>query len=247
MPLKSLLFDLFGTVVLFKPRIPTLEVGDQRWRTTMGWLRETAEAELAGVAFEDFLAALLAVTQELTRGRAPEYREVPSRQRFRRALAKVGVDGAGAADLAERLSQVHMQHLASQTMLPAEHREILERLRQRYRLALVSNFDHAATARRILVDHGIADFFDPIVISDELGRRKPHPAIFQAALDGLGCSAAEALFIGDSIGDDVVGARNSGLRVVWINAANESLPEGAPTPDFVVERLSELAALPCDR
>ncbi|MBI3783221.1 MAG: HAD family hydrolase [Deltaproteobacteria bacterium] len=241
--MKAILFDLFGTVVLFKPQVPVVEVSGERWRTTMGWLRETAASTLPGVAFEDLLSALLAVTQEMTRNRPPEYREVPSRERFRRALAELGIGAQEAPALAERLSLVHMQHLASQVVMPAEHRHVLATLACRYRLALVSNFDHAATARRVLSDHQVADYFDPIVISEEMGRRKPHPAIFEAALAPLGYHPAEAIFVGDSIGDDIVGAHNAGLPSVWINPDASPIPLQAPQPRAVVRRLSDLLDL----
>src|SRR5439155_9235244 len=117
-------------------------------------------------------------------------------------LLRLGVEAMRAPAVAERLSLAHMAHLAAQTRLPAGHDAVLNDLGGRYRLGLVSNFDHAPTARRILADHGIARCFDPIVISDEVGRRKPHPAIFAVALRAIDVRADEALFVGDSVTDD---------------------------------------------
>lgn len=240
--LCALLFDLFGTVVQFKPQVPTVEVAGTPWRTTMGWLRETAEHELPHVPFDDLLPALMQVTEDIVRARPPEYFEVPSRERFRRALLRVGAT-QHAADIAERLSLAHMAHLASMTLLPAEHTSLLQRLAGRYRLALVSNFDHGPTARRVLRDHGIAGFFPTTLISAEFGRRKPHPAIFAAALHRLGVHADEALFIGDSLGDDVLGAHNAGVAVAWLNAKGIPLTPGTPAPRHVIARLTDLPAV----
>lgn len=240
---RVLLFDLFGTVVHFAPAVPTVEVAGSRWRSTMGWLREITACELPEVAFEDLLAALMRVTEDIVRRRPPEYREVPSRERFRLALELLGVDAARTPSLAERLSLAHMAHLAAQTRLPAEHREMLEWLKRRWRLGLVSNFDHAPTARRILAEHGVASFFDPILISAEFGRRKPHPAIFVAALAASRARAAEAFYIGDSIEDDVCGARNAGIPMIWVNVKDEALPDGVAPPEHVIRELRELRAL----
>jgi len=240
---RALLFDLFGTVVHFAPRVPRVEIAGTPWRSTMHWLRDAAACELPAVPFDDLLATLMAVTEEIVRERPPEYREVPSRERFRRALVRLGVATAHAPALAERLSVAHMAHLASQTVVPVGHAAVLQGLARRYRLALVSNFDHAPTARRILADHGIAQFFDPIVISDEFGRRKPHPAIFAAALKVVGVRAEEALFIGDSAGDDVVGAHSARVRVVWLNATRDPLPRDVPQPDHMIGQLTELPDL----
>jgi HAD superfamily hydrolase (TIGR01549 family) len=240
---RALLFDLFGTVVHFAPQVPTVQVGGTHWRSTMNWLRETVARELPQVGFDEMLGTLMGVTEELVRQRPPEYFEVPSRERFRRALARLGVEAQCAPDMAERLSLAHMAQLASMTTLPAEHVDLLRSLAVRYPLGLVSNFDHAPTARRILAEHGLADCFDPVVISDEFGRRKPHPAIFAAALDCMGVSSAHALFIGDSVGDDVIGAHNAGLPVVWLNVKGEPLPPGVPAPDHIIAQLTDLQVL----
>ena len=238
--MRAILLDLFGTVVHFAPQVPVVEVAGQRWRTTMGWLQEAAARELPAVAFEDLLTALMAVTEEITRQRPPEYFEVPSCERFRRALLRVGIEAEKAPALAERLSLVHMQFLASTTLLPAGYADALQQLGARYPLALVSNFDHAPTAHGILRKHDIAAHFDPILISADFGRRKPHPAIFQAALTRLGLEPGDTVHVGDSVADDVVGAHNAGIPAVWVNARNESPPPDAPSAT-VIGSLLELA------
>ena len=133
-----------------------------------------------------------------------------------------------------------MSYLASTTMLPPAHLDVLEQLASRFRLGLVSNFDHGPTARRILADHGITGFFAAIVISDDFGRRKPHPAIFAAALRELGVALEDALFIGDSISDDVVGAQNARLKVVWLNPKRRPLPPDVKPPEYEITELREL-------
>ena len=238
-----ILFDLFGTIVRFTARVPAVRVGGEVRRSTMAWLEAAVERELPGVRFGDFEAAIGQVTAEIVRGRPPEYLEVHSRLRFQRALALVGCDGASAAETAERLSLAHMAHLASQTEMPAEHRALLVDLGRDRILGLVSNFDHAATARSILAREGIDDLFRVILISDEVGRRKPHPAIFEQALGCLGARRDEALYVGDTIEDDVRGARAAGIDVAWIDAAGAGVPEGAAPPTWTLGRLTDLRAI----
>jgi HAD superfamily hydrolase (TIGR01509 family) len=240
---RGLLFDLFGTVVFFAPRVPTVQVAGAPWRSAMQWLRDAAERELPEIAFDDLLPTLMRVTDEIVQARPPEYFEVPSRERFRRVLVRLGVAETIAPAVAERLSQAHMAQLAAMTVLPLTHAGVLRTLAARCPLGLVSNFDHAPTARRVLADHDVARFFSTIVISDEFGRRKPHPSIFEEALRALDVSPEDALFVGDSVSDDIAGARNAGLRIVWLNAKGEALPPGAPAPDYIIARLGELPAL----
>lgn len=240
---KAVLFDLFDTVVHFAPHVPTIAVAGERRRTTMGWLRDVATAALPDVRFEDLAAALLAVSEEIVRNRPPEYLEVPSAERFRRALQRLDLDSQRIAAVAPELSAAHMQHLADQTRLPEGHAAVLQRLSRTYRLALISNFDHGPTARRVLDRHGVAAYFEPIVISDGFGRRKPHPSIFHATLERMQLDAAEAVYVGDSLGDDVVGARNAGLAAVWINLKGTPIPATMPTPDAEIRALTELPAV----
>src|SRR5262249_43528013 len=155
--------DLFGTVVHFAPQVPTVEVAGTPWRSTMGWLRETAQRVVPDVRFDDLLPTLMRITEEIVRARPPEYQEVPSRERFRRALVRLGIEPASAPHLAEQLSLAHMAHLASLTTLPPGHMTVLRVLARRFRLALVSNFDHGPTARHVLAVHAVAAFFPTVV------------------------------------------------------------------------------------
>jgi FMN phosphatase YigB (HAD superfamily) len=72
---------------------------------------------------------------------------------------------------------------------------------------------------------GFTPFVDALVTSEELGCAKPAAAIFENALARLGVTANEAVMVGDSWPNDVVGATNAGIRAVWLNR------HGAPCPD----------------
>ncbi len=240
MAVRALLFDLFGTVVHFAARVPIVEVAGARWVTTMGWLQPLVAEKIPDVSFDALLNALMATTEEIVRERPPEYHEVPSRERFRRALAKVGISGVAAMETAQQLSLVHMQHLASTTFLPEGHADVLAALQAKYRLGLVSNFDHGPTARRVLEMHGIDRYFEVILISDEFGRRKPHRSIFDAACERLQATSSEALFIGDNPKEDIAAAHAAGLTPVWVSAAEEPATTEAR---FVIRSLRELPGI----
>jgi len=240
---RALVFDLFDTVVLFSQRVPTIQVAGTTWRSTMGWLREQLERDLPGVAFDDFLTAMTEVTREIVGERHPQYYEVPSRERFRRVLARLGHDHPAARQTAERLSLGHMAHLAASTEMPAEHEMLLRRLKRTFALGLVSNFDHGPTAMDVLSRHNIAGLFSSTIVSAYFGRRKPHPDIFREALRQLDCPPGAALFIGDTLDDDVAGAAAAGMDVVWLNRRDQPRPQGTPAPTYTIRRLSDLAEL----
>jgi len=237
-PYRVVLFDLFGTVARFVPP-PSPPRG------TFEWLRAPYAEHVPSRDFKAFSQALLEVSAALTAERALDHRELPSRERFRRALAQVDAVASAVEtrlhEVAEALSLAHMAHLASLTDVPPAHVDLLNDLARRYRLGLVSNFDHAPTARSILERHGVQGCFDVTLISDEFGRRKPHPSIFQAALDGLSAASDEALFVGDTPADDVGGAQAVGIDVAWLN--RHGADPCAPAPTYTLRDLTDLRRL----
>ena len=101
----------------------------------------------------------------------------------------------------------------------------LERLRAGgARLAVVSNWD--VSLHDVLERTGLRGLVDVVVISAELGVAKPDPAIFRAALDRLGASAADAMHVGDSVEADVAGARAAGLEAVLVARNGGQTPDG---------------------
>jgi putative hydrolase of the HAD superfamily len=100
---------------------------------------------------------------------------------------------------------------------------LLEALRARgLKLALVSNTASPQwLLQPILERQGIAERVNTIVLSSEVGKRKPHPAIFERALSELGVDPSDALFVGDRLEADVLGASRVGMKTVqavWFRA-----------------------------
>ena len=92
-------------------------------------------------------------------------------------------------------------------LLARDTHALLEALRDRgLKLGLVSNaFDPGWLLHRDLEELGVAERLDFAVFSSEVGKRKPHPEIFERALDALGVEARSAMFVGDRLYEDVRG------------------------------------------
>jgi putative hydrolase of the HAD superfamily len=130
---------------------------------------------------------------------------------------------------------------------PAEPgmKEALEALRdQGLRLACVSNaFMGASVLHQIMVERGLGQFLELTVSSCELGYRKPHAMIYQAALDKLAIDASDAVFVGDRLDADVEGPSKLGMRTVLTRQYRDEDPATARVkPDHIVEHLSDLPA-----
>jgi putative hydrolase of the HAD superfamily len=93
--------------------------------------------------------------------------------------------------------------------------EVLPQLKERgFRLGIVSNF--APTLHAILEAKGIAAYFDPVLVSTEVGLEKPDPAIFSLALERCGLPAADVLYIGDHDRNDIWAPNQVGIDAVKI-------------------------------
>ena len=104
-----------------------------------------------------------------------------------------------------------------------EVHDVLASLREEgYRLAVISNFDRRL--RPVLADLGLADFFEAMVISSEVGADKPDPRIFEHALQTLGVLPGEAWHVGDDPKRDG-GAEAAGLRVYHLARPGRTLDD----------------------
>jgi HAD superfamily hydrolase (TIGR01509 family) len=118
----------------------------------------------------------------------------------------------------------------------------LDRMRERrLRTAVASNAPFPPELlHRQLRRIGVAERVDAVVFSSEVGRRKPAPELYLAALDRVGVPAAEALYVGDQVAEDYEGPRRLGMRAVLCTAlARRPAPDGVPT----IARLAELDGL----
>jgi putative hydrolase of the HAD superfamily len=96
-------------------------------------------------------------------------------------------------------------------------RSTLEKLRERFPLAIVSD-GQSSYARGELHKVGLTEYFDPIVVSGDHGFRKPDPRLFQLALDGMGIPAEKALYVGNDMHRDIYGAREIGMGTVMFDS-----------------------------
>ncbi len=242
---SAILFDLFDTLVLFdRNRLPEVHINGRSFRSTAGHLYPVLAPHAPGVDLPRFFEALIWSWQEAERLRAADYREVGAPERFNLLFRRLGLDpGRIPPEVTEALLETHKRYLAQAAEFPPDHRDLLTGLSGRYRLGIVSNFDYAPMARWILDRERVTDLFEAVVVSADVGWRKPKAAIFEAALGRLGIAPRDALFVGDRADIDVLGAKAVGMAAAWVNPNGESVPPGIPAPDFEVKALAELGRI----
>ena len=112
---------------------------------------------------------------------------------------------------------------------------------QGYKIGVIAN-QSPGTATR-LEKWGLLKYIDVVAASAELGVAKPDRAIFDKALEMAGCTAQEAVMIGDRLDNDISPAKKLGMKAIWIRQgfAIYQNPEIAEyQPDYIVDRLLEL-------
>jgi len=168
------------------------------------------------------------------------------RDLFRDALAGMAQDfGAALHDEhVERYRAAQRRRQRRDFTLREGVPETLEALRARgLYLGLVSNIDEDQLSHMRGLGR-IDRYFDSVLSSEEAGSCKPDAAIFEQALRRAGCAPHEALFVGDSIDQDIQGANRAGLRSVLLwHEPDGQPPERGSRPAQVIRRVPEVLSL----
>lgn len=112
----------------------------------------------------------------------------------------------------------------------------LETLKKDYPLMAVTNGN--ADLKLIGIDH----LFDAHFNAENIGAAKPHPDMFEAALNKAGVSAAECIHVGDHQEQDIVAAKRLGFKTIWVNLSDAAWAEEECVPDQEITHLSQLKA-----
>jgi putative hydrolase of the HAD superfamily len=151
--------------------------------------------------------------------------------------------GQSAAGLAAAIARDYAGRRREAMRLFPDALGCLTRLRrQGVPLALVTNGD-AVQQRDKIERHGLARYFDTIVIESEFGVGKPDSAVYRQALRALGAAPTEAWMVGDHLVWDVDAPQQLGLRGVWVDRGGRGLPpDSAVRPHRIIRSLDELLA-----
>jgi putative hydrolase of the HAD superfamily len=210
--LKAIVFDAVGTLIHL-PRGVGFHYA--RGAARQGW---NAGAPVLEAAFRKAWKAM--PPAPLTRApRADDDRG------WWKALVDRVLDAAGAPSGFDR--SAYFAELYDEFAQPgvwelfAETRVVLDELRSRARLAVLSNFD--GRLRAVLGHLGISDYFEHLFISSEIGADKPDPWIFQHALDRLALAPSELLLVGDEPEADIAGAQRAGWHAFHVDRPRVTL------------------------
>lgn len=220
--MRAVLLDALGTLVRLEPPAPRLRAS----------LRALTGVDVGAAAAERaFRAEIAYYQQHHLEGGDPEGLE-SLRDRCAEVVARqLGHDALHPPVVRDAMLRA-LEFAAFPDTLPA-----LNALRDRgLRLVVVSNWD--CSLPDVLKRAGLHDHLDGAVSSAVVGRAKPAPEVFEEALRVAGAEAPDAVHVGDSLENDVEGARAAGIRALLISREG-AVPPGVPT----IRALSELPSL----
>ena len=222
---KAVLFDLYDTLVYADSQ--SLED------------KLSACARICAVKPSEFSRVWRSFVVESNLGRFPTTEE-----RVREVVRTLGLTETPA--LVTSLTRQEHEFLERGTRLFVDAISTLVSLRQRgLKLALVTNA--SPSVHIVLRSHRLPEYVDAIVVSCEVGSRKPDPGIYRTAMEELKAEASEGVFVGDGNDGELDGAHSLGMATIWIRRGlpkyvptRESVPESI---DFTVESLSDVVRI----
>jgi len=228
---KAILFDFGDTLVSFK---------DFDYEASLTAFHKTLVENGIAVSYEKFKKTYFKVRDQLYRETDSSLKEVNFCVRASCVLNELGFNLSPADHKIISSVEAFMCPLIKSLKLEDHVPLVLQELKKKYRLGLVSNFAYPPAIKHTLRKFHLSEFFDTVIISGDIGWRKPSPKIFEKALEALHVSASEAVFVGDAPFHDIIGAKQIGMKTVLLRrlSAKETMDTG--NPDKIIGGLEEL-------
>lgn len=231
---KAVLTDYIGTLV--NARYYNIDASRKKLHKAL-----TEAGFETGMA--EFLEAYTEAHEKYRVVRYKQLREVTNAVWVCEALNSLGCNASADDPRIKTALNVFFQDYVDSLELRPYAKKLTKRIKENCKLGLVSNFTYAPVVYASLRKLGINQVFDAVLVSDENGWRKPHKRIFLEALRKLQVTAAEAVFIGDSPLEDIKGAKEIGMKTVFVPSqfySLKDLQDSRKKPDFVAEDLRQI-------
>ena len=140
-------------------------------------------------------------------------------------------------DLINQLAIDYIEHLSDFNHLIPETLTVLELLKSKYKMHIITN-GFKEVQKRKLQKSDLIQYFETVTISEDVGVKKPHKLIFDHALKAANANVESSIMIGDNFNADIIGAKSIGMKAIYYNfhRTNERQVDGV----LEINDLSEL-------
>lgn len=233
--IKAVLFDMFDTLMI-------IEKDHEFYKPSLLRMYRYLKQNGIDVSFEEFNAAYIKVRDRLNAMADLNFEEPHFNIRVSETLKGIGYNYDASNPLVSAATNEFCEEFMKYVRIDKDANVVLRKLHGKYKLGIVSNFAIPECVLKLLRASGIDKLFDAVVVSGAVNKRKPSAEIFTMALSTLNVSAAEALFVGDTIDADIEGAKAVGMGAIYIVRRMQKVSEKF-CPDQSIERLSELPSV----
>jgi len=228
---KAVIFDYVGTLVNCKSY--TMEASRLK-------LYRALVSEGFEMSEDSFVSAYTVAHEKYRKVRYGQLREVTNAVWVAEALCNLGYKVTADDPRVKAALNVFFQDFIDTLELREGAKKLIKQAKAQYKVGLISNFTHAPVIYKSLKQLKINGFFNVVVVSEENGWRKPSNRIFQDALNRLKVQACEAVYIGDSPIEDIKGAKEAGLKTVFVPSQFNTLKDlldNQQKPDYTAKDL----------
>jgi putative hydrolase of the HAD superfamily len=232
MPIQAVLFDMFDTLML-------IEKNHQFYSPALKKAHQVLVENGVNVKFTVFRDAYIKARDALYVEADAKLEEPHFNIRIANALKSLGYSFDVNSDAVAGATNVFCEGFMEYVRIDDHARSTLEKLHRKYKLGIVSNLAIPECVDKLLEKHDLNKFFDVVVVSGAVNKRKPSPEIFEKALKKLGVSAENAVFVGDTVDADIEGPKRAGMKTIYIERRPQNGVEAA-CPDYTIKSLAEL-------
>jgi HAD superfamily hydrolase (TIGR01662 family) len=232
MRIRAVLFDMFDTLMLIEKEHAFYSPALQR-------LHSVLVKNGVSVSYEEFIKAYTVARDTLFAEADKELEEPRFNLRVSNALRDLGYEYEPFGEVVSAATYAFCEGFMDYVRIDPDTEGTLRKLHENYKIGIVSNFAIPECVYNLLEKHGLEKFFDVVIVSAEVNKRKPSPEIFQQALKKLGVTASETVFVGDTLDADIKGAKDSGMKAVYLERRNQKEIENL-CPDYKIKSLNEL-------
>ena len=232
MPIKAVLFDMFDTLML-------IERGHMFYNPSLRKAHKFLVQNGVDVSFVEFQRAYIKARDALYVEADAKLEEPHFNLRIAKALESLGYSFGAQSEVVAGATNAFCEGFMEYVRIDDHAKSALEKLHGKYKLGIVSNFAIPECVDKLLERHGLDKLFDVVVVSGAVNKRKPSPEIFEKALEKLGVSAEDTVFVGDTVDADIEGAKKAAMKAIYIERRSQKDAENA-CPDQTIKGLSEL-------
>jgi len=234
MQIKAVLFDMFDTLMV-------IERGHAFHNPSLKRMHKFLFTKGISVSFAEFREAYITARDALYAKADVNNEEPHFNLRVSNALRSLGYDFDVSSQTVTGATLAFCEEFMHYVRIDENAETVLRGLHWKYKLGIVSNFAIPECIVKLLETHDLDKFFDVVVVSATVNKRKPSPEIFQQALEKLGVDASETAFVGDTVDVDIKGAKDMDMKTIYIERRTQKEAEQI-CPDQTIKSLNELTA-----